>query len=186
MDYSRRDVVKAAGLSAAAAGLSCASAGNGTNPLEAQESEKPTQDVEPKRRPTTHTVEVHARQGQYVVVESKSPGAHSKSFRGKVEMWWGDTVRVHNLTGELIRLVFPQPELFDPPPKMIEEVDHGRPVEFTLTSEKQTQGRYEYGVLYKKAVLRNTSPGLEDEAEWGFAIGGSSSEFIIRRPSGIG
>jgi hypothetical protein len=184
MEYSRRDVVRAAGISAAAAGLSCASASTGTGVQNVEERARSVQYDEQAKPPEIHTVEVHARQGQYVVVESKSPNSRSGTFRGKIEMRWGDKVRLHNVTGRTIRVVFPQPEIFDPSPKMIEEVEHGPPVEFTLSSELDKPGRYEYAVLYKKEVLRNVSEGYEDGAEWGIAIGGSSAEFIIRRPPG--
>jgi hypothetical protein len=155
-------------MAAAGAGLSCAGAGNGQSG-----GGGPS-------RLVSHIVEVHSRgPGQYAVVESKSPG-NIGSFRGKLEAEWGDDLVIHNMSGDQIRLYFPEPDIFETPPKPEVLVENGKKFGAAF-AKREVDGRYEYGVLYKKRVLNNKAANVDDASIWGFAIGGSSAEFIIRR-----
>jgi hypothetical protein len=127
--------------------------------------------------------------GQYVVVESTTNAGQVKgkrrTFRGKLDAQWGESVEIHNTTGGPIRLFFPEPKIFRETTTAEITVSNGDKFSRTFAN-LDLEGRYEYAVLYKRTLLRKPQTDYVDDAEWGFAIGGSSSEFIIRRPSGIG
>ena len=182
MDVSRRDVVKAAGMTAAAVGLSGMACGS-QEP--APEKEEPATVMTGEDRVCEHTV-VITRCGQYVVVESSNacdgggdPAAGRRAFRGRVEARWGDTLTIRNSTPGAVTLYFPEPDIFVDGLKGDKEITIEAEGERPLTlGRKPLGGVYEYAVLYAKEIegLRPTGDG----ATWGFAIGGSSPVIDIR------
>jgi len=126
--------------------------------------------------------------GQFVVVESttnKKLGKEKRdTFRGKLDVLSGESVEIHNTTGDQIRLFFPETKIFEESTPTEVKVENGRKFTRKFASLEE-EGRYEYAVLYKRALLAKPHANHQDGAEWGIAIGGSSSEFIIRRPLGL-
>jgi hypothetical protein len=181
MDVSRRDVVKAAGMTAAAVGLSAVACGS-----EEQASDTRDTTVTTEERPCEHTVEIKGC-GQYVVVESSNPCDgeaeplnRRRAFKGRVEARRGDGLVFKNLMPTPISLYFPEPRIFVNGLKGGKEVmvDTGGQLPLRL-SEEAGEGVYEYAVLYMKTTQAGLKPPW-DSSEWGFAIGGSSPVIDIR------
>jgi hypothetical protein len=176
MDYSRRHAIQAIGTGAAALSVACASADPGEDTSVAGASAN--QESEAVKR-SSHKVAIR-KCGHYVVVESTTPGS-PHSFRGKLEAWWEDDVTIHNRTGGIVKLVLPEPQIFKGQVDEIVKLNPGDQKDLSFAAG-QGEGRYEYGVLYEKKELSGTEG--RDLSEWAFAVGGSSSVFIIRRPPG--
>jgi hypothetical protein len=187
MDLTRREAVRMAGLAAAAASLSCGPRAPEGAAAEVQEGEEAMAETA-----TSHTLTIK-RCGQYVVVEVESPGP--RAFRGRLEVAPGDTVKIFNRTGGAVRLEFPEGITWDREAKALQEVvivegdrvyeigPEETPVSIRIASTAP-EGRYEYVVLFETSIL--TTPGQAPPivSKWAHAIGGSSSEFIIRKPPG--
>ncbi len=188
MDVSRREVVKAAGITAAAVGLSAVACGS-----EEQEPEtKGTASATTIAEPCKHTVRV-TMCGQYVVVESSNdcdrdadPRSKRRTFRGRVEARWGDDIAFENETSGQVKIYFPEIGIFSVPPERSEVILPPRTDKATSTTlklgaskENVGAGVYEYAVAYEKAILGDDRHE-DDKATWGLAIGGSSPVIDIR------
>ena len=181
MDVSRREIVKAAGMTAAAVGLSGMACGSETQDPGTKEDATATGDE--RRCQHIITVKSCGAEGQYVVVEASTVcggGEQRRSFKGRVDARWGDELVFSNETGKMIRLYFPEGDVF--------EGGKAEPVEIPMNPEEQvprTLGRKTRGGAYEFAVLYNKTAGPRlrpdwDSSEWGFAIGGSSPVIDIR------
>ncbi len=184
MDLTRRDALKVVGLAAAATGLSCAS-----SPVVSADSEK-EEGVEEMAEMTPRNKVLIKRCGQYVVVEVDTPGP--TAFRGRLEVAPGDTVEFHNHAGGDVRLEFPPGVTWDRESGeardavVVEgirgtELTLDKPIATIAISKTAPEGRYEYTVLYDTTILAVAGQRPPIVSRWAHAIGGSSSEFIIRR-----
>ena len=187
MEYSRRDVVKTAGLAAMAVGLSCDS---NRAPVE-PERQKGAEDM--AEEGAKHRVFVK-RCGHYVVVEAAETGL--SSYRGKLEVAPGDRVDLHNQTGGTVRLDFPEGVVWDRDTmeaNPVKIVEGDRSYELTAQEGKKQlkiaddapEGRYEYTVLFDVTILARDGQVPPIVSRWVHALGGSSAEFIIRRSRAI-
>jgi hypothetical protein len=198
MDLTRREAVKVVGLAAAAASLSCPSS-------ERSPSGEPTKegdDMAEQQPPQTHRVIVREC-GHYVVVEVDS--TYPYSGRGKLEVRPGDTVVFASEAVAPIVLVLPRVKVrteaggFDflsmgaPGEKGEGE---GNPADLRMVPlttggsarvvvpDAAAFGHYEYTVLFETNAPSGARSKPVFVSEFAHAIGGSSSEFIIRRDIG--
>lgn len=181
MDVSRREVVKAAGITAAAVGLSAVACGSEEQEPETKGAETTT--TEDRRCQHFIRISTCGEEGQYVVVESSTvcgAAEHRRTFKGRVDARWGEELVFSNDTGKKIRLYFPEGDVFEGgKPEPIEiPLDPGQQTPRRL-GRKTLGGAYEFAVLYNKAAGTRLKPDW-DSSEWGFAIGGSSPVIDIR------
>jgi hypothetical protein len=147
----------------------------------------------------THRVEIKACE-QYVFVQVDSPNL--LSYRGKLVVGPGDDVILTNELETEILLVLPFMRRADGegsvPPRVVykgEEssscdrlddlhvcaVEPGQGVVVGIPRDA-AGGHYEYSVLHRPGVLSLMRGEQSVASTWAHALGGSSSEFIIRRP----
>jgi len=138
--------------------------------------------------------------GQYVVVEVAESSAHS--YRGRLEVIRGDTVKISNKADVGVRLFFPEMRGMEPNSYVGVTGDKDAKCEYEVLGKipglmalglspngcfsfKVAQtvefGRYEYVVLFETGRLERPSKTDGFVSRWSHATGGSSSEFIIRR-----
>ncbi len=182
MDVSRRDIVKAAGMTAAAVSLSAVACGSEEPASEKQDGAVTTTEG----RPCEHIVEVKGC-GQYVVVESSNacdsetePLSRRRAFKGRVEARRGDSLIFKNSTQTPITLYFPEPDIFADGLKGEKEIKVDTEGQLPLRlGDNAGEGVYEYAVLYMKTTPEGLKPSW-DGSNWGFAVGGSSPVIDIR------
>lgn len=197
MSVSRRHAVKMAGMGAASLSLSCGTTSGAFTDRDVPETKGGSESDDPM----VHKLVIR-NCGQYVVVEVKESSEHS--YRGRLEVVRGDTVKISNQTGGNVRLIFPtmrgmpshgdvevvgdlgdtceKKPLAAIPGLAVFGLNAGGCFSFTVADTVEL-GRYEYVVLFETKQLERPYKGAEGGfvSTWSHATGGSSSEFIIRR-----
>lgn len=195
MNFTRRRAVTMTGLGGAGLALSCASVGS----TPTGRGGAPREDEMAEESKTHHVAIKACEQYVFVQVDSENP----TSYRGKLVVKPGDEVLLANRLETEVLLVLPfmrQAEGGDSiAPKVLTEkreelprceplvdlhvcrVDPDQVVVIDIPREV-AGGHYEYSVLHRSEVLATIAGKQSVASLWAHALGGSSSEFIIRRP----